>query len=596
MESRIAVLPRDIADKIAAGEVIERPASIVKELLENAFDAGARDILIELEGGGKESIRVVDNGSGIDGRDVETAFERHATSKIRQAEDIYQISTFGFRGEALPSIAAVSDLELLTRKRGELSGVRVLLQGGKIKELTDIGCPEGTTISVRNIFRSIPARRKFLKKDSVEQAYCLEVVTRMALVQPDIRIRVLSNGRTVFNIPRTREIAERISLILGMDFGQHMIPVKGEREGIHLHGFVSRPDFTRSSAKNIYIYVNGRYVRDHLIQHAVLNAFRSLIEPRKYPSAVLFIELPPEDVDVNVHPAKTEVRFRDSKKVYETVIETIALALNGSAADSLPVQQESSGYLAEENKAGRQFSNETPKRYFVSTGAAKLYFQPGLETAVHSPAAIAGNHASVPEVQESRGFFSSLAYIGQIGGTYLIFAGMSNMILIDQHAAHERILFEKLKKGAGSRQPTDVQTLLIPEVVPLSAADCALIADCQEIFMECGIDLTILGGDTVAVKTLPVFVQAESGTLIKDILSEISELGKVHSLDQLRDKIHAALACKSAVKAKERLSEREIIELCHDLDRIPNFASCPHGRPVYIEFSMRDLGKMFKRT
>lgn len=617
METRIAVLPKDLADKIAAGEVIERPASILKELLENAFDAGATDIIIELEEGGRDLIRIIDNGAGIRADDVESAFERHATSKIRNLEDIYRIGSFGFRGEALPSIAAVSDLEMLTRRRGELSGVRVLVESGRIKEVSAAGCPEGTSITVRNIFGSIPARRKFLKRQSVEQGYCLDVATRLALAQPGIKVKVLSRGKTVLNVPRAVDFAERISLILGMDFGRKIIPVKASRNGIGIEGYISRPDFTRTSTKSIYLYVNRRYVRDHLISHAVMNAYRGLIEARKYPAVVIFIDVPPEEVDVNVHPAKTEVRFRDSKVIYETVLEALAVGLSGAPPRSPSIVE------AEPRSERPLQSNESPRRYIVSTGPDKPVFGPPPPRTSYSsyrpqfpgqrrpfendffsvdgrrlPPALPTREAgpsALPDAQpEAPGFFSSLGYIGQIGGTYLVFSGMNGMILIDQHAAHERILFEKLKE-ADSRRSALSQALLIPEIVNLSSTDYALISEYQDVFATAGIELTLLGGDSVAIKSLPRFVQSDEGALIKDILAEVSELGKVESLDRIRDGIFASIACKGAVKAHEKTTPAEVMELCRDLDRIPNSASCPHGRPVYIEINLRELEKLFKR-
>lgn len=616
METRIAVLPKDLADKIAAGEVIERPASILKELLENAFDAGARDIVVELEEGGKGLIRVTDNGTGICADDVETAFERHATSKIRDLEDIYRIESFGFRGEALPSIAAVSDMEMLTRRRGEISGVRVLVESGRIKEVSTAGCPEGTSITVRNIFASIPARRKFLKKEAVEQGYCLDVVTRLALAQPEIKVKVISKGKTVLNVPRAVDLAERISLILGMDFGRKIIPVKAGCNGIDIEGYVSRPDFTRTSTKSIYLYVNRRYVRDHLISHAVMNAYRGLIEARKYPAAVIFIDLPPEEVDVNVHPAKTEVRFRDPKAIYETVLETLAVGLSGMTRSPAVASGES-------QSASPFQSAESSRRYVVSTGPDKPVFGPPPPRASFSsfrpqfpgqrkpfyndffspgerrlstslPLREEGEPAPPDAQPEAPGFFSSLEYIGQIGGTYLVFAGTNGMILIDQHAAHERILFEKLKEADGRRDALS-QALLIPEIVNLSSADCALISEYQDIFERAGIELTLLGGDTVAIRSMPRFARSAAGALIKDILAEVSELGKVESLDRIRDGILASIACKAAVKAHERTTPLEVMELCRDLDLIPNPASCPHGRPVYVEISLRELEKLFKR-
>ena len=361
MEKRISVLSREIADKIAAGEVIERPASIVKELLENAFDAGADDIVINLEEGGKKSIRISDNGTGIDSRDVAVAFKRHATSKIRALDDLYTLNSFGFRGEALPSIAAVSDMEILTRRHGDISGTRAVVEKSVIREIAEIGCPEGTVVLVKNIFDAIPVRRKFLKKDAIEQGYCIDTITRLALAHPGVKIKVTTGTRTVLNIPKTGEAAEKIALVLGLDFKEKMLPVQSSRNGVRITGFVSRPDFARSSSKGTYFYVNRRYIRDHLITHAVISAYRGRMEPRRYPAAVLFIEMPPGEVDVNVHPAKTEVRFRDSKTVYEAVLEALAMVLSGA-----PVQPGASSITYRPGECNRLIRGSGKPRVLIS--------------------------------------------------------------------------------------------------------------------------------------------------------------------------------------------------------------------------------------
>ena len=589
MENRITVLPREIADKIAAGEVIERPASIVKELLENALDAGARDIDMVLEEGGKGSIRITDNGGGIDSRDVKLAFERHATSKIRHLDDIFRIGSFGFRGEALPSIAAVSDMEMLTRRRGDLSGVRVSIQAGKIKEVSAAGCPEGTTIVVRNIFGTLPARRKFLKRDALEQRYCLDVITRLALAHPEIRMKVSSGNKTILNVPRAKDLSERIALVLGMEFGSRLLPLEGMKDGLTVRGFISRPDFTRSSPRDMYFYVNRRSVRDHLISHAVMNAYRGAIEARQYPATVLFLEMGPEAVDVNVHPAKTEVRFRDSKQVYETVLETIAAALSAEAfrpgASPSPKMTDAiASRIAERSQ-----------RYFVSTGQAKPLFTPDLLASERSRPIAFSSPPVERDGQDAGGFFSTLRYLGQIGGTYLVLTGEEGMVLIDQHAAHERILYERLKESAASGRPVERQVLLMPEVITLNPAESALLRDCQEILIESGMDLSQLDGDTAVIKSMPRFVRGDASAVIKDILAELADLGKAHSLEQVRDKIFASMACKGAIKANDGITEPEVAQLCRDLDRIPHASTCPHGRPVYIRFSYADLEKMFKR-
>ena len=330
MSKRIVILSEEIANKIAAGEVVERPASIVKELVENSIDAGATDIRVELEEGGCKSIKVIDNGSGIEHDDVALVFERHATSKIQKFDDIYSVASFGFRGEAMPSIASVARVELLTRRKDDLEGTKAVLEAGAIKEITPAGCPDGTQISVTKIFAKVPARRKFLKTESTEQGLCLDAITRLALAHPEIRFKVSANGRESFAAPEASDVSKRISMVIGDDFSAHCISVNAQKDNVSLMGFISRPEFSKSNSKSIYLFVNKRFVRDNSITHAVLSAYRQVIEPRRYPAAVLFLDLPPEDVDVNVHPAKMEVRFKDSHSIYQLVSRSIAENLAGA--------------------------------------------------------------------------------------------------------------------------------------------------------------------------------------------------------------------------------------------------------------------------
>ena len=326
MSGRIVILPETLTNCIAAGEVVERPASIVKELLENALMRELRKLLVELEKGGS-SIRITDNGEGIVREDVPLAFARYATSKIGSFEDIYRVHSFGFRGEALPSIASISRVEMTTRQVSSPAGTRAIVEGGEVKEISDIGCPVGTSILVSRIFDPVPVRRKFLKSGMTEQGYCMDVITRLALMQPAVKIRVSVGGRLVLNIPAVPDLSERIALTLGQDFRGQLIPAAGESEGVRLQGFISRPEFTRSGAAQMYLYVNRRFVKDYLLNHAVMTAYRRLIEARRYPAVVLGLEVAPGDVDVNVHPAKMEVRFRNPRGIYALIVESLSGAI-----------------------------------------------------------------------------------------------------------------------------------------------------------------------------------------------------------------------------------------------------------------------------
>lgn len=586
LSGRIRILARETADRIAAGEVVERPASVVKELLENALDAGATEIVVEIEKGGTKAIKITDNGSGIDRQDVEAAFERHATSKISGFDDLYEVRSYGFRGEALPSIAAVSRVEIVTREKDDLSGMRVRVEFGKVTERMEVGCPAGTTVSVQDLFGNVLVRRKFLKKESVEQGQCLDVVSRTVLPHARVRVRVTADGKLVLHIPAVEEMSGRISLALGLNVRDQMVPVSSGRGKVAVTGFVSRPEVTRSAAKGILCYVNDRNVRDPLVTHALMTAYRRLIEARRYPQAVLFIHLPPGEVDVNVHPAKLEVRFRNPREVYEAVLFSVVGALSKIAAQTgKPGAETTEGppeiplpipyYQSRMDEAMRRFADQKIVRE-----------QRGLWEETRRE----------PGKQEIAGFFSSLEYLGEFERTYLLFAGTGGVVVLDQHAAHERILFEKLRRAAeGGTVPG--QKRLIPEVITLSPGNLSLLEQASGVFKEMGIDVEPFGGSTVRVHSFPALLShLDPSTVLSDLLEELAETGRPPSVKEFRETLLTVMACKGAVKAHESLSRMEVAEICRELDSIPHAATCPHGRPLYIEFRLKDLERMFKRS
>ncbi|MBN1662104.1 MAG: DNA mismatch repair endonuclease MutL [Deltaproteobacteria bacterium] len=606
MSGKIVVLPVDLTNKIAAGEVVERPASIVKELLENALDAGATDITIELERGGCGAVRIVDNGEGMEPADVLRSFERYATSKIYEFDDIYKVTSFGFRGEALPSIASISRVEMISKKQGALTGMKVTVENGRVIESAEAGCPGGTSITVDHIFDAVPVRKKFLKSDTTEQGNCMDVITRMALAHPEVRIKVIARGRMLMNIPATKSAAERVSLVLGADFMDQILPAKGSENDIYVEGFVSRADFTRASGKQIYIFVNKRFIRDYLINHAVMTAYGRLIEARRYPAAVLFLEIPTEDVDVNVHPTKMEVRFRNPRNVYDAVYKI----LTGVLAESAPASDLSS-YSVSSFQARRPGSYHYPsrmeealKRYTVSSGPGKLFFDKGFAgsagkttEAPRLPAPrIPFTEISDSEDQEKM-TYADLTYIGQAGNVYLIFQSTAGILIMDQHAAHERVLFEKLKRQANREGQKAVgQNLLIPEILSLTPKDYAFLIQEQQAFAQAGIEIEPFGSHEIAVKTVPALLSHMAPkALIMDMIEEFSETERIADPKEKQDKIFAVLACKGAVKANQSLSAAEAAALCRSLDDTPFSSTCPHGRPIYIVFSFPDLEKMFKR-
>jgi DNA mismatch repair protein MutL len=593
LSGRIVILPETLTNCIAAGEVVERPASIVKELLENSLDAGATEVTVDLEKGGS-SIRVTDNGEGIVREDVPLAFARYATSKIGSFDDIYRVHSFGFRGEALPSIASISRVEMTTRQVSSPAGTRAIIEGGEVKEISDVGCPVGTSILVSRIFEPVPVRRKFLKSGVTEQGYCMDVITRLALIQPAVKIRVSVGGRPVLNIPAVPDLSERIALTLGQDFRGQLIPAAGESEGARLHGFVSRPEFTRTGATHMYLYVNRRFVKDYLLNHAVMTAYRRLIEPRRYPAVVLGLEVAPGDVDVNVHPAKMEVRFRNPRGIYALIVESLSGAIGAgltpATADAVSSGAGASGYASR--------IEEALKRYRVSSGPEKLFF--GGPTTVKKDMPVNPPPVSREEIRESepsddQHCFSNLLYIGQTAGTYLIFTGEEGMVLVDQHAAHERVLFEKLRRQAQGEKAVG-QRLLLPEIVSLPPRDIAFLTDAAPILEEAGMEVEPFGGDSVVIKAIPAFLShAEARTLLLDLLAECAEADRGLPLQEKREKIFTALACRGAVKANHNLTGPEVAGLCRELDAVTHAATCPHGRPLAVSITVTDLEKMFKR-
>lgn len=583
---KIKVMSEELSGRIAAGEVIERPASIVKELLENSLDAGATDIVIELDGGGKKSIRVSDNGEGIENSDVPLVFERHATSKIYEFEDIDDLNSFGFRGEAIASIASISKMEMLTRKKESLSGMRVLVEGGGIREVVDAGCPVGTSVTVKDIFYSTPVRMKFLKKESTEQAHCTDVITRLALSSPGVKIKVIANGRIVLDIPKTSDMSERISLVLGKNFSNNALTIVGEKENAGLSGFISMPDFTRSNTRGLFYYVNRRFVRDSLLNHALITSYRWLIEPKRYPSAVLFIELPPSDVDVNVHPTKMEVRFRSPREVYNLVVDIIAGKLSTLGYNGKPAESMSGIY--------RGRTEEALRRYTISRTAKKHLFDKKLFDE-KKEVGISDLFEEREGIDREAVSFSSLNYLGQFAGTYLIFYDTDGIVMVDQHAAHERVLFEKLREKL-SDEGQEKQKLLIPEVISISPGNFVLLMDNKGLLADVGLEIESYGENTVRIKSVPATLSnVNIETLISDIVEELLNTGKMMKISEVKEKIFTLFACKAAIKGNQRLSKSEVRGLCEDLDSVPFSSHCPHGRPLYRRFTKIDMEKMFKR-
>ena len=589
-------MAEELAGRIAAGEVVERPASIVKELVENAIDAGATEITVDLEKGGKKSIRVTDNGSGIEREQVALAFQRNATSKIYEFEDIYRIRSFGFRGEALYSIASISEVEMYTKIAGAVTGTRIVVENGAMKEISDAGCPQGTSLRISRIFAATPVRMKFLKADSTELGHCIDAVVRCALANPKIKVTVNVNGKSVLAVPRTGSYAERISLVLGDHVERETVSMEHPDAAMELIGFVSRPRFTLSNARGMMFYVNGRYVRDSLLHNAVMSAYRRLIEPRRYPSSIIFLDLPAGEVDINVHPTKREVRFKNPSVVFEFVAHAIANTLSSLTSDTT-YHGHSSLYELPGAGEGNVVKGvgETDRRYTIAAGPDKKMFTERHAAEKHVFFRSAPLQGEINGERGKEPYFSSLRYIGRVSRTYLLFTASDAIVVIDQHAAHERILFEKLRRQL-MEAGMESQRLLLPELLTLNPALYATLIDRIQILNELGFEVEPYGPHTVIVKSIPsLFSHLQISIIMPDIIDELVKSGKSMQIEALRDAIAALLACRGAVKAGESLTEAEIDGLCRDLDDAPYSTNCPHGRPAFIIMNNTELERLFKR-
>lgn len=553
MGAKIRFLPTEVVGKIAAGEVIERPASVVKELVENSLDAGSGIVTVEIEEGGKRRISVMDDGEGMVGGDALLALERHATSKVYDEGDLNAIKTLGFRGEALPSVAAVSRLSLITRTHDELSGTRVLVEGGQVRGVEEIGTPPGTRVEVEDLFYNVPARQKFLRGVQGEMAHIIEVITRMALIHSAVGFVLKHNKRVLFNLPPTNEERSRIKVILGKDVVSQLVAVQGSNRFGDIRGWATVPTYVRGSSKGIYIYVNGRYIRDKLIFHAVSEAYRRFIPAKMYPVVILFLSIPFSEVDVNVHPAKMEVRFRRGEEIHRLV------------SDSLK------GVLSHPQAA---------RSYEISEIRE--------ETAPYSvPSSLAPGAEMIP--------CPSWWMVGQLKGTYLVVEGDEGVMIIDQHAAHERILYERVKRSLQGGRIAQ-QPFLIPQPIEVKREEKELLIEYRAELAKVGLELEEFGDRTVAVQSIPSFLQGEDLQLLLEALSEeLSERGKGDTVEQVLDRICVFLACRGAIKANRRLQEEAVRSLLRDWEEIAQPSTCPHGRPLFVKWSWKELEGWFRR-
>ena len=582
MARKIEVLPKSISQIIAAGEVVERPASVVKELMENAIDAGGSEIIVELKAGGLQLIRVIDNGEGMDQDDVPVAFQRYATSKIRKAEDLYAIHTLGFRGEALPSISQVSQVTLQTRALHSLSGTRVICEGGEVKRISEIGCPIGTEVEVKNIFYNIPVKRKFLKSIRSELRYALHHFLRLSLSHPSISFKFIHDGRSLHDHPKTESSLVRIEAIFGKEIYSHLRPVEFEDGEIKIAGYASLPSFSKRNAEGIYFYVNQRFIKDRTIYKAVLDAYRHVLPSHQFPIVILFITLPPSTVDVNVHPTKAEVKFRDPEKIYQTVSANLRLVVGEGSFQS------EGGRSWDEAKEGVFQKGALPSFFVQDTSSSSSFLANEKEEGI----LMVQEGERLPWNVEKKSPYSVL---GQIRGTYILCEREGDLIFIDQHAAHERILFEKFKKEYESKSVVS-EKLLIPILLELSAEESYLLESAGEVLKSMGFEIEPVGEKLFAIRSIPSFIDSEDPQdIVRGILDDLSFLEKAGEGTETLHAILITLACHSAIRGNLILKKEEMDKLIELLTPFHPSTTCPHGRPIFFLLPLDELKKQFKR-
>ncbi|MDO5639430.1 MAG: DNA mismatch repair endonuclease MutL [Neisseria sp.] len=648
---RIAALPDHLVNQIAAGEVVERPANALKEIVENSIDAGATEINVELAGGGIKLIRVTDNGSGIHADDIALALSRHATSKIASLNDLEHVASMGFRGEGLASIASVSRLTLTSRRAENNHGQRISASDGRLHPGGAAAHPVGTTVEVGELFFNTPARRKFLKSENTEYAHCATMLERLALANPQIAFSLQRDGKAVFDYP-VQSLHERVAAILGADFQTASIEIDSGAGIMRLTGVIAKPTFAKGKSSQQYCFVNRRFVRDKVMLHAVKQAYRDVLHNALTPAFVLFLELPPENVDVNVHPTKTEIRFRDSQAVHQLVFHTLNKALAGTRADQTesvgnagqvlhqmmgintpsespdaplsdsltlqtPPQQGSFGAFSGGSKsapAAYTPAARTPQQRGLSLREsqsalntyAELYrsnanndddtelsqfeqaYEAGHRPSEHDSDGPAGNdQTDAPPL----GFA-----IAQLLGIYILAQAEDSLLLVDMHAAAERVNYEKMKAQRERQGRLAAQQLLIPVTFAASHEETAALADHGDTLREYGLELSDLGGNTLAVRAVPQMLgKSDVAALARDMLHEIAEHGSARALAERENALLSTMACHGSVRAGRRLTLPEMNALLRDMERTPRSNQCNHGRPTWVKLTLKELDALFLR-
>ncbi|KLT72793.1 DNA mismatch repair protein [Neisseria arctica] len=648
--NRIAALPDHLVNQIAAGEVVERPANAVKEIVENSIDAGATEINVELSGGGIKLIRITDNGKGIHPDDIELALSRHATSKIQSLSDLERVASMGFRGEGLASIASVSRLTLTSRQADNSHGRRISAVDGKLHQGGAAAHPVGTTVEVGELFFNTPARRKFLKSENTEYAHCATMLERLALANPHIGFSLKREGKTVFQYP-PQSLGERVAAIVGADFQTASLEIDSGSGPLRLTGFIAKPTFTKGKTDKQFCFVNRRFVRDKVMLHAVKQAYRDVLHNALTPAFVLFLELPPEAVDVNVHPTKTEIRFRDSQAVHQLVFHTLNKALAETRADQTESVSNAGSILhniaVEKNSANptssfsdgmnplpaeksATFKNDNIKSTPVSyTPAARPPQQRSLslresQAALNTYAELYRDHKPVnhndtelhpiesayfggktngittPSTGENQTTDTETPPLGfaiaQLLGIYILAQAEESLLLIDMHAAAERVNYEKMKARRNEQGSLSSQSLLIPVTFTASHEEIAALADHGEILCEYGLELSDMGGNTIAVRAVPQMLgKSDVAALARDMLHEVAHTGSAQTIEARENQMLATMACHGSVRAGRQLTLPEMNALLRDMERTPRSNQCNHGRPTWVKLSLKDLDSLFLR-
>jgi DNA mismatch repair protein MutL len=604
---KIHRLPADLANQIAAGEVVERPASVVKELVENALDADATRVKVELDQGGVSLVRVTDDGLGMDADDAVLSLERHATSKIGHRGDLFTLQTFGFRGEALPSIASVARLTLMTRARGTAEGVEVVVDGGGKAGARPVGASEGTSVEVRDLFFNVPARRKFLKSTGTEAAHVSEVMLLAALARPDVSFFLVRDGRAVREWLRAQSRRERVKQAFE---GERLEGCTGERGPLRIEAYLSAPERARAGAVGLHLLVNGRPVRDRQLARSVAQAYGSVIEPGRYPVGVVYIDLPADQVDVNVHPQKAEVRFADGRALFDAVLKELHAAL--ARAFNVPALHGPRGWVPSPRptpppptdvpstlpeptsdpwKLTASAESSPPAADTLAERTTLTSLPSPLDPADASGTAVA---LAEPALFDGVGFYASLEFLAQVRATFLVCSGSDGLYVLDQHAAAERVTFHRLRRAFAARTVA-TQRLLIPAVVELLPAEVAVLEENANEASALGVELRAVGAGAIAVHSVPtILARANPERIVRDLLAELGRASK-RPFSDAADLVLATMACHGSIRAGEAVSREEAVALLRALDEIDFAGHCPHGRPVVTRIGYDDLERRVGR-